>query len=189
MNIETHPLQPFVSASTKVLMAGTFPPKRHRWSMEWFYPNFQNDMWRIWGYIYKGDKNYFVDTENKRFDKDSIVQFCRDIGLGLCDTGQEVIRLKDNASDKFLQIVEPFDLDSLLEIAPRCGSVAVTGELAGETLCKLIGCDSLKIGEPRDVYYHGRSLRLWRMPSSSRAYPKSIEWKAEYYRRLFQELK
>ncbi len=185
---EIHPLTPFVSDSTRVLMAGTFPPKRHRWSMEWFYPNFQNDMWRIWGYIYKDDKNYFVNVEDKRFDKDKIVKFCSEIGLGLCDTGKEVVRLKDNASDKFLKIVEPFDLDALLALAPHCEAVAVTGELAGETLCGVIGCEPLKIGEPLDVEYHGRRLRLWRMPSSSRAYPKSIEWKAEYYRRLFPEM-
>ncbi|MDE6653872.1 MAG: uracil-DNA glycosylase family protein [Muribaculaceae bacterium] len=185
METETHPLSPFVSSGTKVLMAGTFPPKRHRWSMEWFYPNYQNDMWRIWGYIYKGDKNYFVDLENKRFDKEKIVDFCSKIGLGLCDTGKEVLRLKDNASDKFLQIVRPFDLDALLELAPSCEAIAVTGELAGETLCGIIGCEPLKIGEPLDVDYQGRHLRLWRMPSSSRAYPKSIEWKADYYRRLF----
>lgn len=188
MNTETHPLPPFVSESTKVLMAGTFPPKRHRWSMEWFYPNFQNDMWRIWGYIYKGDKNYFVDSEKKCFDKEKIVAFCTEIGLGLCDTGKEVVRLKDNASDKFLQIIEPFDLGALLENAPRCEAIAVTGELAGETLCGIVGCDSLKIGVPLDVEFRGRQLRLWRMPSSSRAYPKSIEWKAEYYHRLFPEL-
>lgn len=188
MNTEEHPLQPFVSAGTKVLMAGTFPPKHHRWSMEWFYPNFQNDMWRIWGFIYKGDKNYFVDTVNKRFDKERIVEFCSNIGLGLCDTGKKVIRLKDNASDKFLQILEPFDLNSLLDRAPNCQSIAVTGELAGETLCALIGCDHLKIGVPLDVEYCGRQLKLWRMPSSSRAYPKSIEWKADYYRRLFPEI-
>lgn len=171
-----------------MLMAGTFPPKHHRWSMEWFYPNFQNDMWRIWGFIYKGDKNYFVDTVNKRFDKERIVEFCSNIGLGLCDTGKKVIRLKDNASDKFLQILEPFDLNSLLDRAPNCQSIAVTGELAGETLCALIGCDHLKIGVPLDVEYCGRQLKLWRMPSSSRAYPKSIEWKADYYRRLFPEI-
>lgn len=28
-------------------------------------------------------------------------------------------------------------------------------------------------------------LRFYRMPSSSRAYPKSVEWKADYYRRMF----
>jgi len=31
-----------------------------------------------------------------------------------------------------------------------------------------------------------RTLRLWRMPSSSRAFPMKLEEKASYYRRLMQ---
>ena len=31
-----------------------------------------------------------------------------------------------------------------------------------------------------------RSLRFWRMPSSSRAYPLALEKKAEHYRRMFE---
>ena len=30
-------------------MLGSFPPQQKRWSMAFFYPNFQNDMWRIFG--------------------------------------------------------------------------------------------------------------------------------------------
>jgi hypothetical protein len=34
----------------------------------------------------------------------------------------------------------------------------------------------------------GRPMRLWRMPSSSRAYPMPLAEKASYYRRLMQTI-
>ena len=51
MNSERHPLEPFLPENARLLMLGSFPPKRIRWSMEFFYPNLQNDMWRIVGYL------------------------------------------------------------------------------------------------------------------------------------------
>ena len=57
--IEQHPLEPFMPEGTNILMLGSFPPERKRWSMEFFYPNWGNDMWRIWGLIFFDDKQYF----------------------------------------------------------------------------------------------------------------------------------
>ena len=57
---EVHPLAPFLPDGARVLMLGSFPPKRVRWSMEFFYPNLQNDMWRIMGLLFFGDKAHFL---------------------------------------------------------------------------------------------------------------------------------
>ena len=40
-------------------MLGSFPPPKERWCMDFFYPNPQNDMWRIMGQIFFGDKTHF----------------------------------------------------------------------------------------------------------------------------------
>ena len=45
LNIEEHPLEPFLPANAVLLMLGSFPPQKKRWSMDFFYPNLQNDMW------------------------------------------------------------------------------------------------------------------------------------------------
>ncbi len=66
-SFEQHPLKPFLPANAKVLMLGSFPPQQKRWSMDFFYPNFQNDMWRIMGLIFFADKNIFVDSMGKCF--------------------------------------------------------------------------------------------------------------------------
>lgn len=45
-----------------------------------------------------------------------------------------------------------------------------------------------KMGEFIEFTVGTRQLRLYRMPSSSRAYPMAVEKKAEYYRKMFEEI-
>ena len=73
LNIEEHPLEPFLPANAKLLMLGSFPPQKKRWSMEFFYPNLQNDMWRIFGIIFFQNKEHFLNPDKKVFDKERII--------------------------------------------------------------------------------------------------------------------
>ena len=169
-------------------MLGSFPPKRERWSMEFYYPNFQNDMWRIAGFLFYGNKLHFVDGAHKRFDRSQIIDFCTERGIALYDTATAVRRLKDNASDKFLEVVEPTDVGALLRRIPDCRTIVVTGEKAAETVLFSLGKHAQaypKMGEYIEFDFEERKMRLWRMPSSSRAYPIAIEKKAEHYARMF----
>lgn len=189
--IEKHPLQPFLPERARILMLGSFPPKKERWSMEFFYPNWINDMWRIMGLVFFDDKEYFTADENghkvKRFDKDKCVGFASERGIAMFDTACEVRRLKDNASDKFLEIVTPTDLRALLEMIPECQAVVTTGQKATDVIKEMFGCNEPPVGEKTDMTYGDRKFRFWRMPSSSRAYPLALEKKAEYYRRMFEK--
>lgn len=187
MESERHPLRPFLPENTRLLMLGSFPPQRKRWSMEFFYPNLQNDMWRIVGLLATGDKTHFLTADGRRFDRPRIEAFCRERGIALYDTAEEVIRLKDNASDNFLQVVREVDLGALLRAIPACRTIVTTGQKATDTLCRTTGCDELPVGGRVTFRLAGRELTLWRMPSSSRAYPRSVEWKAAYYRQVFTE--
>lgn len=183
MDKESHPLAPFLPEEARILMLGSFPPPAKRWCMDFFYPNWTNDMWRIWGTIAEGDKNYFVCPGKKRFDKERIERFCRKQGIALYDTAEEVVRLKNNASDNFLQVVRPTDIAQLLERLPLCRTIIVTGQKSAETLQAATGCPPLQVGEYVETELAGRKLKIWRMPSSSRAYPRPVEWKAEYYKK------
>ena len=135
---EIHPLAPFLPPNARLLLLGSFPPPRKRWSMDFFYPNYTNDMWRIFGLIFFDDKDHFVDIEKKKFCKDNIEQFLREKAIAVSDTVAVANRLNGNASD-FV-----------------------------------------------DFLYHNRRLRLYRMPSTSRAYPKPLTDKAKIYRTIFQ---
>lgn len=190
---ETHPLKPFLPSNARLLMCGTFPPKRNRWSMEFYYPNFINDMWRIFGLIYFGDKESFVDREHKTFYVERIKALLLEKGIALSDTGKEVVRMKDNASDKWLQIDRPIDLASTFVQIPECVALATTGEKAAGVVADLTSTEIPKVGEYREcsiTLEDGtvREFRHWRMPSSSRAYPMKLENKAEYYRRMLESI-
>lgn len=182
--VEKHPLEPFLPEGAKILMLGSFPPKRERWSMEWFYPNKQNDMWRIMGHLFYGDKDYFVVPNEKRFDKDRIVQFCSAQGIALYDTASEVRRLRDNASDKFLEVVKPTDIVALLGKLPDCRAVVTTGQKATDIAVLQLGCEEPAVGGVSLCMVNGRQVRMWRMPSTSRAYPLPLEKKADVYRTM-----
>lgn len=183
MDIEKHPFPPFIPQGAKVLIMGTFPPGEHRWSMNFYYPNPINDYWRICGMIFLGDKNALYDPERKCFKEDLCRQLMTEKHIALNDTGREVRRLKGNASDKFLEIVTPVPLYDLLAEIPDCHTVATTGEKAAAVIAELTGTKLPKMGE---MIEDGNGLRIWRMPSTSRAYPMKIEKKAEYYRELFR---
>lgn len=186
--LEKHPLKPFLPTNARVLMLGSFPPQRKRWSMDFFYPNFQNDMWRIMGLLFFADKDVFVDKKEKRFRQTEIIQFAEETGIAMYDTAEEVRRLKDNASDNFLEIVRPTDIDSLLAQLPLCQAIATTGEKATEEIMTQYHTQKPKIGDAVPLEIGQRSLLLYRMPSSSRAYPLSLETKATYYHTMFHDL-
>ena len=153
--------------------------------MEFFYPNWQNDFWRLTGIIFHNDKHFFEEKEGKRFCKESIIEFCNEKGIAIYDTASEVIRLKDNASDKFLEVVTPTDIQTLLEQVPVCTAIVTTGQKATDVITATFNCQEPSVGNMTSINIHGRELHFWRMPSSSRAYPLPLEKKAEAYKKMF----
>jgi G:T/U-mismatch repair DNA glycosylase len=190
--VEYHPLRPFLPEHAKVLFLGSFPPQRKRWSMDFFYPNFINDHWRIEGQIFFGDRNHFVDLEAKRFKLDEIVAFCQEKGLAFFDTSTAIRRLQDNASDKFLEVVEPTDIPKLLHQLPHCRAIVTTGEKATETFCASLSIPAIpkvntSVTIPDTQNLDGDPILLYRLPSSSRAYPLAFDKKVAAYQQMFMQ--
>lgn len=186
--VESHPLQPFLPPDARLLMLGSFPPSRRRWCMDFFYPNFINDMWRIFGLVFFGDKERFVDVERSVFRREDIMRFLEEKGVALYDTACAVRRTKNTASDKDLEIVTPTDIDALLRRIPSCVAVATTGQKATDVFTSHFGMRQPKVGTSEPFIFEGRQTRLYRMPSSSRAYPMKVENKAAYYEKMFEEI-
>ena len=172
--LETHPFPPYLPPSAKVLIMGTFPPQPHRWAMEFYYPNRTNDFWRIIGLLIYGDKDHLYDTSTRTFRLTLIRETLDRCGIALHDTGREVRRLKDNASDKYLEIVTPVPLFELLGEIPSCHTMATTS-----TTPPAMG---------KSVHDTVNGLDIWRMPSTSRAYPLPLEQKADYYATLLRSV-
>ncbi|MDR1756198.1 MAG: uracil-DNA glycosylase family protein [Culturomica sp.] len=185
--VEKHPLPPFFPAGARLLMLGSFPPARKRWKMEFYYPNLQNDMWRIFGLVFFRDRDYFLTADRREFREERIREFLTEKGIAISDTAGEVIRQKGTASDKFLQVVKTIPLEEVLTELPDCRFLVTTGEKATDILSELTGAGAPPVGGYTDLCYRERPLRLYRMPSSSRAYPKPLEEKAAVYAEMFRQ--
>lgn len=187
-DIESHPLQPFLPDQAQLLMLGSFPPQKKRWSMDFYYPNLNNDMWRIFGILFFEDKDYFLNATRKAFCRERIIDFLNEKGIALFDTATSIRRLQDNASDKFLEVVQPTNIAALLRQLPECKAIVTTGQKATDTLRQQFDVEEPKVGDYAEFVFDGRALRLYRMPSSSRAYPLALDKKAAAYRIMYQDL-
>ena len=169
IEIEKHPLKPFLPPKAKLLMLGSFPPQRKRWSMDFYYPNLNNDT-------------------RKAFCREQFIDFLNEKGIALFDTASSIRRLQDNASDKFLEVVQPTDIAALLRQLPECRAIVTTGQKATDTLRAQLEVEEPKVGDYAEFVFEGRAMRLYRMPSSSRAYPLALDKKAAAYRIMYQDL-
>ena len=191
-DIETHPFEPFLPGNARLLMLGTFPPAPKRWCMEWYYPNYTNDMWRIVGLCFFGDKLHFVDEANKTYRLTELKAFLQEKGIAIFDTCLRIRRTTGTAADKDLEVVERADLDGMLRALPHCKGVLAAGQLATPLFTEHYGIGKetkkMKMGSHVDFTFENRTISLYREPSSSRAYPMKVEAKAEYYRQMFCDL-
>ena len=186
--IERHPLEPFLPPNARLLMLGSFPPPRRRWSMDFFYPNRSNQMWEIFGWVFFGNSQRLVDAEHRTFRLSDIQTLLTERGIAIFDTATAVRRLSGNASDKDLEIVEKTDIAALLARLPLCHDIVCTGQKSFSVLTEDYGVPVPQMGSYNTFSIAGRPMRLWRMPSSSRAYPMKLEEKAAYYSRMMQNI-
>ena len=153
--------------------------------MNFYYPNRTNDFWKVMGLLFTGDVRGLYAPDGKNFDLVRIRELMTREGIALNDTAYQVRRLKGNASDKYLEIVTPVDLDGLLAQMPECHTVATTGEKAAGVIAQLTNTPLPRMGE---MVESADGLHIWRMPSTSRAYPLPVERKAAYYASLLDSV-
>lgn len=145
-------------------------------------------MWEIFGLVFYGDSQRLVDAENKTFRLEDIKALLMERGIAIFDTACAVRRLSGNASDKDLEIVEKTDIPALLSQIPLCHDIVCTGQKSFSVLTDDYGVPIPQMGTYNEFTIAGRPMRLWRMPSSSRAYPMKMEEKAKYYREMMKKI-
>ena len=202
-NIETHPFGPVLPPNATVMMMGSFPPTADKWAMRFHYPNFQNDMWRIYGRVFFDDADYFRVGDEKRFDPERIRAFMFERGIASCPTVVQAIRETGNASDKNLTVVTPVALDNILAQVPKVKALFTTGGKATEVLLNMLDTPPSKSKYPKtnqsiDYPYEWQSdnnrkadvnnLTLYRLPSTSRAYPLALDKKVAAYKDFFKKI-
>ncbi|WP_315275587.1 DNA glycosylase [Selenomonas sputigena] len=189
--VELRPFPPFLPPRATVMMMGSFPPSAEKRAMAFHYPNFQNDMWRVYGLVFFGDAQHFQTEGAKAFDADRIKAFLTKKGIASCPTVKRAVRRHGNASDAYLDVIETVDIAAVLGDIPDCHRICTTGGKATEILLSLLDTEvkakDVKTGETIPARCGDRGLLVTRLPSTSRAYPMKLEKKAEYYRTFFAE--
>lgn len=145
-------------------------------------------MWNIFGIVFFGDAERLVDADNKTFKQSDIQALLEERGIAIYDTASAVRRLSGNASDKDLEIVEKTDIPALLAQVPECHDIVCTGQKSFSVLTDDYGVPLPAMGTYNEFAIADRPMRLWRMPSSSRAYPMKLEEKAAYYREMMAQI-
>ena len=156
--------------------------------MDFFYPNRSNMMWEIFGLVFFGDSQRLVDAGNKTFRLPNIKALLEEHGIAIYDTACAVRRLSGNASDKDLEVVEKTDITLLLSRIPQCHDIVCTGQKSFSVLTDDFGVPVPTMGSFNEFTIDGRKMHLWRMPSSSRAYPMPLFEKASYYRHMMEHI-
>ena len=190
--IESHPFPPFLPPDATIMMMGSMPPTPDKWGMEFHYPNFSNDMWRIYGRVFFDDADHFRNGDEKGFDPKLIKAFLKERGIASCPTVRRAIREQGNASDKHLTIVETVDFEHILPQVPKVKTIFTTGGKATEILLELLPADVRpklpKTNQEVDFPFGDRDLKLYRLPSTSRAYPQSLDKKVAAWRAFFEHV-
>lgn len=183
--IEVHPFPPFLPENARVLVLGTFPPAEGKRAMDFYYPNFQNDMWRILGIIYFQDPDHFRRGTEKpltRIRSGHSSQRPASPWVPRCcvpSGKRETPRTNSFTSWKRRTWVP------CCPGCPHCRRLVTTGEKATEIV--LHQCTEPpklpRTNTTVPIRLGGKRYELTRLPSSSRAYPMKLEKKAECYKK------
>ena len=103
-----------------------------------------------------GDKDHFLNDTRKAFCREQIIDFLNEKGIALFDTASSIRRLQDNASDKFLEVVQPTDIAALLRQLPECRAIVTTGQKATDTLRAQLEVEEPKVEEMDVVFLMDR---------------------------------
>ena len=126
-----------------------------------------------------------TDEQRVEITEDCAIS-AEDTPMGFVD---DVRRTKNTFSDKNLEIVEQSDLDGMLRTLPDCRGVLLAGQLATQVFTSHFAIKTIpEMGQYTTFTFEGRELRLYCMPSSSRAYPMAVEKKSEFYRIMFNDI-
>ena len=95
--------------------------------------------------------------DKKAFDKDYLIKFLTEKGIALYDTASSIRRLQDNASDKFLEVIEPTDIRLLLKQLPQCKAIVTTGQKATDIIRSQIEVNEPSVGQSCPFEFEDRT--------------------------------
>ncbi|KAG5470003.1 hypothetical protein LSCM4_02691 [Leishmania orientalis] len=153
---EDHPIGPVVHAECRVLLCGTFPPVKK--SIHFYYPNANNDMWKVLGQVFCDDAYAFYTpaactsslpsapskplgsrAATRALDEARILRFADSQAVGFFDVCRRVRRHRGNSADDNIEALERTDVvRDVLSHTPHCTGIIATGTLALKMLLDVL---------------------------------------------------
>lgn len=128
---ETHPWEPYFPENATKLILGTFPTaKRNRKTYEFFYPNPNNEFWKILFSI----ANVDFEKSSKKDPIEERKKVLKKLRLGIADMGKVVHRQRGNSSDANLFPVQFTDILALLEDHKNIKTLIVTSSTGSNSV-------------------------------------------------------
>jgi G:T/U-mismatch repair DNA glycosylase len=128
---EGHPWEPFIPVNADKLILGTFPTAEgNRGAYEFFYPNPNNDFWRVLFRVAEKKMEDFRQAEPVQIRK----QILTDLKLGIGDIGKRILRQKESSKDDSLFPIEYTDVFSILDNHPTIRKIIITSSSGGNSV-------------------------------------------------------
>lgn len=132
INIEIHPNWYHPIPTMKVLILGSFPPHQHKHDYSFYYPNKQNNFWKILAAIHQTDLIHFKGDEAVRERK----QLMEQMKIGVQNLGRKIERIGLSARDTDIEIVEFQDVLSIIRKHKELKRILISGYSAENSTFK-----------------------------------------------------
>lgn len=122
-NIECHPEWYFDIPHMQTLILGSFPPHENKRDYQFYYPNKQNNFWKILAAISKTDLQYYSGLEAIQERK----RLMLDLNVGIQNMGKVISRKGLSARDTDIVIEEFQDILAIIKKHKELQKIIISG--------------------------------------------------------------
>ncbi|MGZ3920160.1 MAG: hypothetical protein ACXVNM_05760 [Bacteroidia bacterium] len=186
---EIHPPWEYEVPGMKVLILGNFPPHQKRWDYEFFYPNKQNNFWKVLAAIngvnLKETKGPAAVEERKKIMKN--------LKIGVYNLAKVISRKNSSARDTDIEILEYMDIFSVIKKHRQLKKIILAGFAAKNSTARTFlhllekkGVkhdlpSEIKAGTSFNIYMEQRVINCVILNSTSTAFPIKLEKLVEQF--------
>lgn len=189
-SLETHPGWDFNIPVMKTLILGNFPPHRKRWDYEFFYPNKQNNFWKVLAEINGSPLNHMTGNAAVE-ERKHLMQVLK---TGVLNIAHKVRRKGASARDTDIEILEYNDVIGFIEKHPELEIIIIAGYSAKNSTAKkfmeYLAKHKIKFKAPPEItagaqfplYVKNRTIKCVIVNSTSTAFPIKLKDLADQFR-------
>jgi G:T/U-mismatch repair DNA glycosylase len=188
--IEIHPEWDFDIPGMKTLILGNFPPHKKRWDYEFFYPNKQNNFWKVLAAI-NGKPLKEMRGVPAVIERKGIM---KKLKTGVMNIAGKVKRKGHSARDTDIEIIEYNDVLNVIKRHPELETIIIAGYSAKNSTARKFleylnehGIEynppvEIKAGATFEIFIKKRLIKCVIVNSTSTAFPIKLTALVDQFR-------